>query len=166
LDWGNASPLLGLLFGGGRGGRRGEGGGWFKCEGCPLHLVFQLCSNKTRSRSQLLGVTRGRMAQTNVDQAIVRRVRPEVITEYHSSLLCNIYFGGWHLRSCSRPACGIDASGLKIEIVALGQFGTFMGRAYMHPPSAVFRCPRMFRDISLTVSGNCPVAISHPTFHD
>ena len=60
---GQRNLTVGLLFGGGRGDGRG-GEGWFKSEGCPLHLVFQLCENKTRSRSQRLGVKRGRMAQT------------------------------------------------------------------------------------------------------
>jgi hypothetical protein len=134
----------------------------FKGEGCPLHLVFQLCSNKTRSRSQRLGVRRGRMAQTNVDQAIARRVRPEVITECHSSWVCNIYFGGWHLRGCK------SAGMWKGCLRAQDRNGGSRPIRDVYGPGLTCIHHKLYLDvpecfvISLTVSGACPVAISSP----
>jgi len=45
--------------------------GWFKGEGCPLHVVFQLCSNKTRSRKPTPRRKTRPHGTTDVGQTIV-----------------------------------------------------------------------------------------------
>lgn len=132
----------------------------------PARCVFSYATIGLARESQRLGVRHGRRTHgTNLMLARQLYDTPEVRTEYHSSLVLSyLFWRVWHLRSCSRPAGKMVASGLKIETAAEGPIRAVSGPGLLPPPSAEFRLDPGRFVIIPTVSGACPLAIFQPHF--